>query len=198
MLLSCVTPFSFAHAHRCVIRRDAVRGFTMVELITVIVLIGILGAIGAGRFFDSKPFDALEFADQTKAMLRYGQKVAIAQNRPVYVRLVNNSIALCFDAACSSYVIPASGANSGSTATLAACSAQTKWYCESAPRNMSYALAPALTLNNYFYFNALGKPYAAIDTVGQLNSTFSRLVMTISGDNVARTVTIEPETGYVY
>ena len=41
-------------------------GFTMVELIMVIVIIGILGAIGASRFFDSSAFASKAYADQAK------------------------------------------------------------------------------------------------------------------------------------
>lgn len=171
----------------------------MVELITVLVIIGVLGAIASTRYFDRQTFDAASFADQSRAMLRYAQKVAVAQNRAVFVRLDLNSVALCFDSACSatSRLAAPSGANSQSVATRDRCGSDT-WYCEGVPRGISYALAPAAATPYVFYFDAQGKPYAATDAQGSPTSTFARLVMAISGDGSSRSVTVEPETGYVH
>ena len=183
------------------------RGFTLVELVVVMVIMGILGAIGAARFFDRKAFDAVEFADQAKAMLRYAQKVAIAQNRPVFVRLDGAGIALCFnldvDAACgaSNRLIPAAGFNDQSSATLAACQQQGVWSCIGVPTGLAYALAPAsayIAPGNYFYFDARGKPYSAMDPRGNDASTFSPLLIRITGDGTNHDVTLEQETGYVH
>jgi len=49
------------------------QGFTMVELVTVMVVIGILGAIGASRFFDNNTFAGRAYADQAKSVVRYAQ-----------------------------------------------------------------------------------------------------------------------------
>ena len=59
----------------------------MVELIIVLVVIGILSALTFGRFFVRGDYDAAGFAAQARATLRYGQQLAIAQNRPIYVYL---------------------------------------------------------------------------------------------------------------
>lgn len=161
----------------------------------VMVLIGILGAVAMSRFFDRSSVDVRTFSDQTLAMLRYGQKMAIAQNRPVYVRLNGASIALCFDSACS-VTVPAPGAgNDASAATLAACGGTAHWFCAAPDASVRYASAPATP---WFYFNALGKPYAAADAPGAVDSSFAALAIQIRRSSESQTVFVEIETGYVH
>ncbi|WP_317205627.1 type II secretion system protein [Janthinobacterium sp.] len=182
-------------------RIPAQAGFTLVELIAVMIIAGILAAFAMPRFFERKLFDARNYADQSKAMLRYAQKIAIAQNRSVFVRLDGQSVALCFnyqsDPACSSgnRVRPPSGGNSASGTTLAACSGASDWNCEGLPAGVSYARAPAYTS---FYFSALGRPYASTDADGVLVSTFATTVLTVSGGGSDYPITVEAETGYVH
>lgn len=173
----------------------------MVELIVVMVLIGILGAIGAARFFDRTGFDAAAFAEQSAAMLRYAQKLAIAQRRPVYVQAGSQGISLCYGAAspCASgdQVAAPSGNNSGSSATRAFCSTGGSyapgWYCEGVPGGATMRLAPGTA--GVFYFDGLGRPWLATDTG---DSSFTGLTLTIKGDDLTRSVSVAQETGHVF
>ncbi len=169
------------------------RGFTLVELIAVIVVVGILGAIGGARFLGRSAFDSVAYADQTAAMLRYGQKVAVAQNRNVHVRLNASGIALCYDAACTAgnRVQAPGGANSGSSATKSAC-ADASWACEAPPEQVR--VTPAAS----FYFDALGKPFASTDLAPTPVSTFATLALVVRASESVRTITVETETGYVH
>lgn len=182
-------------------RRPAPRGFTLVELIAVILIAATLAAFAMPRFFSARTFDARNFSDQSRAMLRYAQKVAIAQNRSVFVRLDGASVALCFnlqaDAGCgaANRVPPPSGSNSGSAATVSRCGGVAQWHCEGVPDGVSYAAAPAYAS---FYFNALGQPYAPGDADGVLASSFARMVLTVAGDGASYPITVEAETGYVH
>jgi MSHA pilin protein MshC len=85
-------------------------GFTLVELLVTISILSILAIAVLPRFFDRSDFDNLKTYDQALAAMRYAQKVAIAQRRSVFVRVVSPTLAVCFDAGCSVPVRdPASG-----------------------------------------------------------------------------------------
>jgi MSHA pilin protein MshC len=175
----------------------------MVELIVVMVLVGILGAIGAARFFSRTGFDAGAFAEQGAAMLRYAQKLAIAQNRPVFVRATPQGLMLCYSGAspCANAdrVAAPAGENSGSRATRAFCAAGgsyvPSWYCEGVPTGATMTLSQATA--GAFYFDGLGRPYLNTDT-GTGDGSFNGLTLTISGDGLVRSIAVEQETGYVH
>ncbi|MBI5007030.1 MAG: prepilin-type N-terminal cleavage/methylation domain-containing protein [Nitrosomonadales bacterium] len=63
------------------------RGFTLVELVTVIVILGVVSAVVLPRFFDNDVFESRAAADRVKSALRYGQKLAIAAHAPVTVSI---------------------------------------------------------------------------------------------------------------
>jgi len=54
------------------------RGFTIVELIMVIVILGIFAAVVGPRFFDRKVFDERLFFEETVSAVRYAQKLSLA------------------------------------------------------------------------------------------------------------------------
>jgi MSHA pilin protein MshC len=169
-------------------------GFTLVELIVVMVVIGLLGAVAAPRFMERKGFDAVSYTDQARGLIRYGQKLAIAQNRNVYVRLDGASAALCYDAAtaCAQPVLSPSGSNSGSSATRQACAASTTWACEGVPSGLT------MTSHARFYFDPSGKPFLATDGASAVLSTFTTQTVVVSGDGLPHNILITTETGYVH
>ena len=60
---------------------DCQHGFTLIELIMVMVIVGILAVFVVPRFFDANVFQSRGFADQVQATLRYAQKEAIEIGR---------------------------------------------------------------------------------------------------------------------
>lgn len=146
------------------------RGFTMTELITVIVIVGILGSMVAPRFFDKGTFDSRGFYDQTISTLRYAQKVAIAQHRVVCVVYTSNEIGL-FASDCSTpldVMAPQLCAADGMESQHKVCP----------PNGVTITSTPGS-----FSFTALG-------------STPTKRILKISG--YATDITVEAETGYVH
>lgn len=175
----------------------AARGFTLIELVAVLVLAGLLATFAVNRFFQRDTFDARSFTDQVTNIVRYGQKLAVAQNRAVFVSIDANSVALCFDAVCSDdqKVVPPTGRNSGSKETLQYCKA-TNWLCEGRPANVALSTDPVNTAG--FYFDALGKPYASGNVFPAASTFPAQLQISIQGDGMPRKVIVEGETGYVH
>lgn len=157
------------------------RGFTLVELIMVMVIVGILGAVVAPRFFDADIFKSRGFADQVQATLRYAQKTAIAQHRNVCVAMTASDITLTIASisgaasACdTNLLLPGQVTNKISTPSTA----------------ITLTLSPAVPAT--FNFDALGKPF---DVLGTTPSTVRKSI-TISG--ATNIIYVEVETGYVH
>jgi MSHA pilin protein MshC len=73
------------------------RGFTLIELIMVIVILGVLAVFAAPRILNTGDFTQQGFHDETLSLLRYAQKTAIAQRRTVCVTLAATGVTMMMD-----------------------------------------------------------------------------------------------------
>lgn len=119
------------------------RGFTLVELIMTIVIVGILSAVVAPRFFDTNVFQSRGFADQVQASLRYAQKIAIAQRRFVCVAFTSSTVSL------------STGASAACGTPLPSLTGTGNYVITSPASSITISPVPA-TLD----FNGLGRPNA--------------------------------------
>ncbi len=75
----------------------AEKGFTIIELVTVILLIGILSAVVVSRFSNPAPFAVQQSRDDFVAALLYGQQIAMARDsatNPIRVVASANSVSI--------------------------------------------------------------------------------------------------------
>lgn len=63
------------------------RGFTLIELVTCIVIIGVLAVVAAPRFFTTQVYDSRGYAGEIAAALRAARQVAVASSCDVRVTL---------------------------------------------------------------------------------------------------------------
>jgi MSHA pilin protein MshC len=154
------------HTHR------VERGFTLIELIMVIVILGVLAVVAAPRLLNTGDFYARGFHDETLSLLRYAQKTAIAQRRTVCVAFTGTSASLRIASAATTTTCAANlvGPKGESPATITARS------------GVSYNASPT-----DFTFDGLGQPSA-----GQSIRVAS------GGTPFSATITVESTTGYVH
>lgn len=142
-------------------------GFTLIELIVTLIIVGILAIAIIPRFADRADYDARGFFDGTLSVLRYAQKTAVAQRRMVCVGFgvsaVSLTVASTFGGACNT---PLAGPNGVAPYSLVA------------PAGASFTATPA----NFSFF-----PSGA----ASLGQTFSVTGLT------GQSITIVAATGYV-
>lgn len=158
-------------------------GFTLIELITVLVLVGIIATIAVPRLTTSG-FDATGYRDKVRATLEFARKSAVAQRRIVCVARAANGLTLTID-----NVTPETAVGRGTCprplplpATDAACGGPTNAIC--AP-NATVALA--------------GPAALAFDPMGRASAVPAAALYayTVTDAMMSLTINVEAETGYV-
>jgi MSHA pilin protein MshC len=145
-------------------------GFTLLELVIVILITGILSFMAIGRLNNTGEVNAHGFAEQVASTLRYAQQAAVSQRRLIYVNAsaASGLVNACLDSstACAQ---PLSAPGGGNLSVQA-------------PSSVTFT-----TNATQFSFDALGRP-----------STSSQVQITVSAsDGQAFNITVQPDSGYV-
>lgn len=154
----------------CAQGRRRQHGFTLVELVLVMLLVTVLGALGAARMADREPFALQGAADQLVSGLRLAQATAISQRRSVHVVLTAAParLNLCLDAAC--------------TQPLATPAGDSQWLADTEGLRLSAAAS--------FSFAPDGSP--------SLAAPLQLQVRTDDGSRSSPTITVETVSGHVH
>ena len=148
-------------------------GFTLIELVIVIVIIGIVSAISAPKFFNISVFEERGFYDETLSAIRFAHKSAIASGCDY--RVVINA---------SGYdITKRSGCDSGSFSAITNPATGTGGFSAAKPNKVS--ISGSLD----FYYDNTGKPFTLAGS--EIVSVSS---MSVGGRNVR----IEPFTGFIH
>lgn len=155
-------------------------GFTLVELVVTMIVIGILAVTVLPRFSLLKGYDEVGYRDKVKATLEFARKTAVAQRRHTCATLGSNGLKLTVD-----LNIPESYAG-GCPANLLLLPSRDTKYCGSAASGNEICAPSGVTLAGTatLIFSPLGRPAAGAS-------------YTVKGDSTT-TITVEAETGYVH
>jgi MSHA pilin protein MshC len=150
------------------------RGFTLVELVTIMILIGILAVVALPRLDLARDFGNTAFRDRVAASLRFAQKSAVAKRRMVCATVAPGSLTLTVDAAfgagaCANAMAGPDGANPAATA----------------PASVVLASAPAGPL----YFQPSGTV-----TSNAAGTTIANFTLSVTGQ---APITVTGATGHV-
>ncbi len=144
------------------------------ELVVVLLLVGVLMAVGMPRFFNQLAFLEWGFSDELGEALRFGQKLAIATGCDTQVAISSTGYQLNQRASC----------NSGAfTTPVRLPGSDSAGYSGNAPGGVTLS-ATAI------YFDTLGRPHSS--ATGTLLSTSTSIAIG------SRSILIESQTGYVH
>lgn len=152
-------------------QRTPQRGFTLVELITVIVILGIVSAIALPRLTDRSTFQARGFEDEVLAALRHARALAVASGCPVQVSIAGDAYALSQQTGCDTGLF---------TLAVADPVTQAANYTGAAPLGITLTSVPAT-----FVFDVRGQAIGGAPDV----------TLTLGG-STNRTITVFGSTGF--
>lgn len=167
-------------------------GFTLIELVTTMIIIGILAVFAVGRLDFTSAFDQKGVRDQALAALQFARKSAVAQRRYVCVRIIGGTLSLTIDTSAPENTASEFGGTCpfATPLTLPAadkgCGGASNAVCSRTGATISSSPTGA------FQFDAQGRSSTdvGLTVTGQPTIT--------CGNGATATICVEGETGYVH
>ncbi len=157
------------------------RGYTLVELVVVLILTSVLAIALMPRLFATGDFAARGARDDLLSALRYARQSAIAMRRNVCVAASTTLLTVTY------------ASTAGATQTCAAANTVAKPGNGLAFGDSANAMPSGVTLASAatLVFDAQGRPSTSVG-----NPLTATMTFTVNG--AAAVVSVEPETGFVH
>ena len=150
-------------------------GFTLVELVMTMMIIGILAVVAIPKLLSSTTFQTVAFDDAVRAALRYAQKSALSHRRLVCATLTSTTVTLTIATANPATVCTGTTLNGPNGSSAYATS----------PDSTNVTLSPTATL----YFQPSG-----LITSDGAGTTITSPSFTVTG---MTPISVQGSTGYV-
>jgi prepilin-type N-terminal cleavage/methylation domain-containing protein len=179
----------FAGMHRAMMDAKAQRGFTLVELVTVLLITSVLAFFVIGKL-STPVFSQKAFNDKVTADIEYARKYGVAHRRYVCIRTASNTITFTLDQLLPesrTFGLVCGGTASGTEVALTLATADTN--CSGAVNTVCAPSGMTIT------------PSAAavtLDATGGNTTGTATYAIANTATSTSTTVTIEGVTGYVH
>jgi MSHA pilin protein MshC len=157
------------------------QGFTLVELVLTMIILGVIAVVSLPKFFNQSTFDERYFYDDLISAARYAQRIAIGSGCAVRLSVSSSGYALNQDINCNL-------SSPSYTLTVIRPSDSEAFSNNNVPSNLTISSS-----NTAYFFLPQG---GAVDSGGV--SVGNATVTLNSSDLTDRTINIEGATGYVY
>ncbi len=134
-----------------IVKNKYFSGFTLIEMVVVVLLLGILSVFAMGRMFDQNQFAAKGFFDDTVTAVRFAQKLAVSTGCDVQVTIDASGYSLNQRAEC-----PVVGVNAFNSAVKNPANRANNYANSDMPSG--YRFSPGVIV-----FNAQGLPNLTAD-----------------------------------
>jgi prepilin-type N-terminal cleavage/methylation domain-containing protein len=160
-----------------VLKTQSLAGFTLIELVVVISIIGILANYAVQKLPSAPDMNTPPQAKQLVSDLRYTQALSMTTNQRYYLKITGSTYQIINAVTASPILLPLNG----TTATLGA--------------GITFGALTALP-NNLVEFNGFGVPYITSTATGG-TPLASQASIPLTGGGTTITVIITAETGKV-
>ena len=153
-----------------------VNGFTTIEVIAVLIIVGVIAAVVVSRFTGTSTYSVPSVAEQLKNHLRYAQNRAMNSNIIWGIHFIDSTHYTIFKDADTTHTITPPGADSDPV--------------DLSGRGVSLGGLGS----NIVSFDDWGRPYT--DAIANTLQSGARSI-TVSGGGASVTIQITPNTGYI-
>jgi MSHA pilin protein MshC len=159
------------------------KGYTMTEMVIVLVLLAMLAMTGISLFFNPSHYNTRVFYDELLNSVKYARKLAVAQGARIQIDLTATTFTL-------RQRTEGLNCTTGTTfQPVVVPSSRATTYVKTAPSGVT--LSPLLS----FYFDPLGRAFQVSGT--SACPLITSITVNVQGGGVTNTMTLTGETGFV-